>query len=139
MPLSFHILADRGLVCVKYQGFIKIETTAKAFAQYMAHPDCRPGQKQLVDMRGVTGFEKDYAKLMAMQAQKAEQFTGQGMETLIVYLVDDQQHGHLARVIIQSWDGLDGVVARIQTDEADALELLGQPERTVDELLRRVS
>lgn len=139
MSLTFQILPDRGLVYVNYEGFIDVDSTMIAFGEYMQHPDCRPGQKQLVDMRKVTGFEQDYTKLMAVQAQKAEQFTGNGMETLMVYLVDDLAHGDLARVIIQSWDGLDGVVARIQTVEADALELLGQPERSIKTLLERVS
>lgn len=139
MSVSFRIFPERGLVYVRYDGAVVVAETFAAFGEYMAHPDCRPGQKQLVDMSRVTEFERDYAEIMALQARKADLFTAQGAETLIVYLVGGPNTKELARVIMRSWEPFDGVVPLIQTEEADALQLLGQPEATVRDLLDRVS
>lgn len=140
MPVSFRILPDHGLVYVRYEGIAKFEDTIEAFGAYMAHPNCQPGQKQLVDMTRMTGFERDYGKLMAMQAQKLEQFTAQGAETLLVYLVPETDEiGDLARLIVRSWDALDGVVPLIQTNEAEALQLLGLSETSVHDLLDQIA
>ncbi|WP_146345119.1 hypothetical protein [Falsiphaeobacter marinintestinus] len=139
MSVSFRILADRGLVYVRYDGMARVADTFAAFSEYVAHPDCKPGQKQLVDLSRLTGFERDYFKIMSLQAKKAELFAAQGVETLMVYLVTGAEPDELARTVMRSWDAYDGVVPLIQTSEADALQLLGQPEQTIQALLERVN
>lgn len=135
MSVSFRILPRRGLVYVQYEGVAKVADTFAAFGEYMAHPDCRPGQKQLVDLRQLTAFERNYPELMALQARKADLFTVQGIETLIVYLVSSEETKSLTRMILQTWEAFDGIVPLIQTEEADALQLLGQPERSIAAML----
>ncbi len=138
MSVSYRIFPDRGLVYVRYQGFARVADTQAAFAAYTVDPDCRPGQKQLVDLRAVTGFERDYAKLMQLQALKAEMFAIHGSETLIVYLVSSAETREMVRIVLQAWDSFDGLVALMQTDEGDALQLLGQPERSIRALVAQV-
>ena len=60
MPASFRILPERGLVYVQYSGFIRLADTQRLIQAYLAHPDRHPGQKQLVDLAAVTGFEQDF-------------------------------------------------------------------------------
>ena len=74
MPVNFYILPDRGLVVVRYSGFAAIEDSIAASKSYIAHPVYAAGQKQLVDMTQITGYEKDYVQFMNMQAEKAERF-----------------------------------------------------------------
>ena len=74
MPASFRILPERGLVYVQYSGFIRLADTQRLIQAYLAHPDRHPGQKQLVDLAAVTGFEQDFVGLMAVQAAKAAIF-----------------------------------------------------------------
>ena len=138
MSVSYRIFPNRGLVYVRYQGFALVADTERAFAAYTVDPDCRPGQKQLVDLRGVTGFERDYTKLMQLQARKAELFATQGIETLVVYLVSSAETRDMVRTVLQAWESFDGLVALMQTDEAEALHLLGQPENTIQALVEKV-
>lgn len=134
MSVSFRIYPERGLVFVRYEGFLRLKDTLGAFAEYARHPDCRPGQKQLVDFTRVTGYEKDFTRLMEVQAHKVDVFAAEGAETLMVYVAPHQLSKELARLVLRSWEPFDSVVALIQEDEADALELLGQPERGLDSL-----
>ncbi len=139
MSVTFHILKSRGLVYVRYTGFARVEESLRAFGAYAQHPDCRPGQKQLVDLSGVTGFERNYAELFKLQALKAEVFNDGATQTLIAYYAPDPTVYAMARLIERSWEPFPSVVSLVQQDEADALALLGQPEKSFAELLERTS
>lgn len=138
MPVRFHILADRGLVVVRYSGFAAIDDTLVATKAYVAHPDYAPGQKQLVDLTAITGYEKDYARFMMMQASKAGRFTQSGTQTLVVYVAPTPVAQELGTLFTKSWDDVDAVVPLIQYAEADALAMIGEPETTIDALVRPV-
>lgn len=137
MPVSFRIFPERGPVFVRYAGFAKLDDTLAAFADYALHPNYKPGQKQLVDLSGITGYEKDFTKLMKIQAQKVDVFAAEGAETLMVYVAPTPLAKDLSRLVLRSWEPFDAVVALVQEDEAHALELLGQPEHSLDALWER--
>lgn len=136
MSVSFRIFPDRGLVYVRYAGFARLDDTLAAFAQYARHPAVRPGQKQLVDLSAMTGYEQDFTKLMQVQAQKADVFGTDGVQTLMVYFAPTPLSRDIARLALRSWEPFEAVVALIQDDEAQSLELLGQPERSFAALLQ---
>ena len=138
MAVEFRIFPRRGLVYVRYTGTAIISESAEAFAAYMKHPDFRPGQKQLVDLSRVTAVEQNYAEILALQAQKADAFLADGAQTILVYYAPTPLAFRVATMIVRSWDGLDRLVALVQETEAQTLELLGQPERTLDALLLEV-
>jgi hypothetical protein len=135
MPASFRILSDRGLVYVRYHGRATAQDGLDAFRAYMAHPDCRPGLKQLVDLSAVTDIEQDFPRLLQLQAVKAEQFVTEGPQTLIVYFAPGAMPQRMAMQIIRSWDGIDHVVPRVLTDEAECLSVLGLAETRLADLL----
>jgi len=135
MPVSFRILPDRGLVYVRYSGIAGARESQLAFAQYMQHPDCRPGQKHLVDLSDVIGFENDYGRLMELQALKAEHFVGQPVETLLAYFAPGVAAQQMAAFVLRSWQGRDEIVARVLLTEAETLTFLGLPERSIGALL----
>lgn len=136
MPVTFTILPERGLVFVRYTGFAWLDESFEAFGRYAAHPDFRPGQKQLVDLSGVTGVETDYVRLFALQARKADEFVGNGTQTLLVYYAPNPIAMELAESAVRSWEPSGAVIPLIQVDEHEALKLLGQPERSFDDLLQ---
>ncbi|GHG87550.1 hypothetical protein [Pseudodonghicola xiamenensis] len=136
MSLSFRLFPNRGLVYVRYEGFARLDDTLQAFARYAADPRTRPGQKQLVDLAAVTGYEQDFTKLMQIQAQKADVFAANGVQTLMVYYAPTPLARDFANLALRSWNSFDVVVALIQNDEAQSLELLGQPERSFSDLLQ---
>lgn len=136
MPARFTILPDRGLVYVRYQGHVTLDDTAEAVGRYMRHPLYRPGQMQLVDLSEVSGFRFDFVRLMALQAQKADLFRpADGVQTLLVYYAPHEEGYKMAKLILRSWQGVTSVVATIQRHESEALDILGQPERRLEDLL----
>mmetsp|Transcript_18094 Transcript_18094/g.27963 ORF Transcript_18094/g.27963 Transcript_18094/m.27963 type:complete len:145 (-) Transcript_18094:8034-8468(-) len=139
MPVRFHILPDRGLVVVRYSGFAAIDDTLRATKAYVGHPHYAAGQKQLIDLTPVTGFEKDYARFMMMQASKAGRFAHSGTQTLAVYVAPTPIAQELSTLFTKSWDDVDAVVPLVQYSEADALSMLGAPETSIDMLLPPVN
>lgn len=135
MPVTYRILPERGLVYVRYVGFAALPETNDLLTRYMADPDRRPGQKQLVDLSEVTGFERDFVSLMAVQARKAEAFVQPGAQTLLVYYAPHDAGFEMARLRARSWLGISSVVATIQRDATAALDILAQPERDMAALL----
>jgi hypothetical protein len=102
---------------------------------YLAHPDYAAGQKQFVDFSRITGFEKDYVGFMNMQAAKAERLAGQNVQSLAVYYAPTPVSQDVSAMFIRSWADVPEVVTLVQHTEAEALALLGQPEKSVKELL----
>ncbi|MEL6618982.1 MAG: hypothetical protein AAFP16_08910 [Pseudomonadota bacterium] len=134
MPLSFRIFPDRGLVLARYSGFALIEETMSATAGYVSHPDYAVGQKQLIDMTGITGYEKDYVRFMNMQAGKAERLSNAGVQTMVAYVAPTPVSQEIAGLFLRSWDDVNAVIPTVQHSEAQALAILGQPERSLAEL-----
>jgi len=124
MPISYSIHQELGLVYVRYDGFTVPSESAEAFAQYLKDPGYRPGHKQLVDLRAVTGFDPVYLDFFELQAKKAEAFLP-GPETLIVYLTSNVETQKMAKLIARSWTDIPTVVSSIVSQEQEALSILG--------------
>ncbi|MBO9396861.1 hypothetical protein J7399_11685 [Shimia sp. R9_1] len=137
MSVSFKILSSLGVVYVRYEGFANMSDTLTAFAEYAQHPEFRPGQKQLVDLTHLTGWDEDFLELMKIQAQKADAFTGNNAQTLIVYLAPTPAGQKLARIALRSWEPFPAVVPMVQEKEQPALSILGLPYDTINQLLSR--
>lgn len=136
MPVTYRIYEDIGLVHVRYEGKALLQESFEAVGRYLRDPGFRPGQKQLVDLSGVTAFEEDYARLMALQAKKAEAFF-EGPENLIVYLAPTEITRTMARIVVRSWRDIDAVVPVVVETEAEALEVLGLADTSLDDLAKR--
>ena len=135
MSITFRILPDRGVVYVRYSGRVVIDDSMTAFADYMRHPDSRPGQKHLVDLSAVTSFERDFSRILELQALKTEHFVGQPVETLLVYYAPSAEAQQMAALVLRSWEGTDHIVARVLLTEGETLAVLGLTEATIDDLL----
>ncbi|MBU2994494.1 hypothetical protein Q4555_06005 [Octadecabacter sp. 1_MG-2023] len=135
MPVEFNIFPERGLVVVRYSGYASVNDTLTASEAYVSHPDYASGQKQLVDMTRVTGFEKDHVQFMEMQARKAERLAHSGLQSLVVYIAPTATSRDLSSMFVRSWADVDAVVPLVQHSETEALALLGQQEENIDILL----
>jgi hypothetical protein len=138
MSLSYRILPDLGVVYVRYEGFARIADTAETFGRYMQDPDFRPGQRQLIDLARLTGYERDFLKFFELQAQKAEAFVS-APQALFVYYAPTPLGQELVQLIRRSWEGTSIVVQVVQDDEAEALALLGVRETSFDALVERMA
>lgn len=135
MPVSFRILPARGLVYVRCEGEFTVSGAAEAFAAYARHPEMKPDQKHLLDLSRLTGWPRDYAGLMRLHAGQIDVFAHARHEILYVYYAPEGPGRSFARLAMRSWDDTPGVVTALQETEADALHVLGQPERTIGALL----
>ncbi|MEC7763845.1 MAG: hypothetical protein VX874_18220 [Pseudomonadota bacterium] len=124
------------MVYVRYEGFLRWQEGEDLFADYMTQPEATLGQKQLVDLSRVEGYERDFAKLMALQADKAGTFLSTGHQFFMVFVAPTPVSQDLGRILVAPWKGVTGVVTSLQYDEAGALAILGQPEDSIADMLR---
>ncbi|SDG24632.1 hypothetical protein [Alloyangia pacifica] len=139
MSVTFRILRKSGLVYVRYEGVAQLTETTEAFGNYVTHPDFAPGQKQLVDLSRLTGWDGDFLELMRIQAMKAEAFVAAGIQTMMVYYAPTAVSFELSKLVLRSWDRLDGPVALVQQSEPGCLTLLGMAEKSFAQLLENVN
>ncbi|MBR9843001.1 MAG: hypothetical protein GYB25_07565 [Rhodobacteraceae bacterium] len=138
MSVTYTILKEHGLVYVKYKGVVRIKDTMETFARYAGDPDCRPGQKQFVDLSKITEVEQDFAKLMEIQAKKAEVFMAGGAQTIMVYYAPTALGQRMGGIIVRSWEPFASVVALVIDSETEALSVLGLRETRIDDLIGHI-
>lgn len=131
MPLVVTILPDLALIRAVYTGVAGLAETIEATATCAAHPDFRTSFRHLVDLRGVTDFERDKVGYFVMQARVIEHFPvmGEGLEPLLMVLIAPPgPPRQMAEQIRRSWDGLGAAIVRIVEDAEAARSILGLPE-----------
>ncbi len=139
MPVSFTILPQRNLAIFTYSGEVTLRESGEVVAAAAAHPDHRLGMRQLCDLSRVTGVERDFPALLKMQALMAESLLIKPMELVVVFYAPTRAGQELVQMARKSWDGLNSVIVLSQDDEAEALALLGLPEKSLAALLACVS
>ncbi len=128
MAVSYHVDARRGLVHARFQGFVSTAETLGAAQACAQHPDFSPLFNQVIDFAEVEGFERDYARLIAMLAELPDHLLQPGTEPIIVYVAPTPVGQEMARVVLKSMTGLPGPVFRVVSTLAEALALLGWRE-----------
>ncbi len=138
MPATFQILPKYNLVYVQYSGVMLVEDSLAAFGEYARHPDARPGHRHLIDLSRITDMERDFTRVMQLQAAKGEDLANREEETMMVYLANTPISQKAAALARNGWSDAHGVIAIVQNTEDEALASLGLPYRTVDALLQSV-
>lgn len=131
MSFEVRILPERGFVHVHYAGRLRLDETLDALEVFAAHPEHPRICRHLVDLSEVTDFERNFPRLLAVQAQKAAVFSRCARETLIVYVAPDPVAQALAEMIRRSWEGTGDVLVRVVADTSQALSILDLPEDTL--------
>ena len=135
MPVTVRILHDHGLVVVRYDGEATIEGTLAALTGAAADPAFAASRRHLIDMRDVTGYERDFARFFAMQAQFADHVPARAGDLLAVYIAPGRPAQEMAQMAARTWDGHTDVAIRIVADSGDAGDLLGLAPGLVEALL----
>ncbi len=134
MPVSYKILPARNLVLFTYSGMVGIEESLQAVMEATAHPDHRDDMRQLCDLATVTGVERDFPALLKMQAKMLESMHRAQSERLVLFFAPTRPGQELAQMARKSWEGLNSVLVRVLDSEAQALAILGLPERSFADL-----
>ena len=138
MPVTFHILPKRQLILFYYKGLITLQESMDIVAEAASHPDYRPWLRQLCDLSAVTGVERDFPKLLKMQARILEDLDPGAEDLMVLFYAPTAPGQEMAHMAQKSWEGLNSVIVRIQDTEAAVLDLLGLPEQRLSDLLQLV-
>ena len=138
MPASFQILPQHNLVYVRYSGLMLVEDSLKAFGAYAQHPDARPGQRHLIDLSRITDMERDFARVMQLQATKGADLAMRETETLMVYFANTPVSLKAAALAKNGWSASQGVIAIVQETEEAALSALGLAVSSIKDMLSPV-
>jgi hypothetical protein len=135
MPVSFRLFPSRNLILFRYAGHIRLTEPAAAVQASAQASGFRPAMRHLVDVSQVTGVDRDWPALLRQQAEIATVMVPQGPEQLVLFYAPTRPGQWMAQMARRSWEGLNIVSVRVIEDEAEALALLGLPERTIAALL----
>ena len=137
MPVATRILPRASLVLVTYSGVAGIDESLAAIRDCAADPNFQSWFAHLVDLRAVTGYERDIAAFFAMQAQAIDHFpitADHGHSFRMVMIAPPGPARGMAELVRRTWEGLGHAIVLVQEDEAGALAVLGQPHDTIDAL-----
>lgn len=135
MPMTFRILPNRNLVHSRCRGQVTVAEVLDAIESYQHHENFAPGQSLLIDLSDVTGYERDFTKIMSLQAQQAGislPSDGSSPDTFyLIYVAPNEMTQAMANASLRSWRDLPGVAALVFERLDQAAEVLGLP---MDEL-----
>lgn len=134
MAVSYEIIPEIGIVYVRYWGVAEFHDTIETFARFAQDPQFSPHLKHLVDLAGVVEYDRNYPELMKLQAGKVDTLSMGAGPSYLIYYAPTRISQSMARMILKSWDGLSSIVGRMATDEGEALEMLGVPQRSFADL-----
>ena len=136
MPVTYQILPRHNLVYVRYSGAMMVEDSLKAFDTYARDPNARPGQRHLIDLSRITDMERDFARIMQLQATKGAELAMRETETLMVYFANTPLSLRAAALAKNGWSVSQGVIAVVFEREDAVMSALGLPCETIDDMLQ---
>ncbi|MFA8384031.1 MAG: hypothetical protein ACEPO2_00270 [Pelagibaca sp.] len=135
MPATYQILPSHNLVYVRYSGAMMVADSLKAFGAYASDPAARPGQRHLIDLSRITDMERDFARIMQLQATKGAELAMRETETLMIYFANTPLSLRSAALAKNGWSASQGVIAVVLEREDAVMTALGLPFQTIDEML----
>jgi hypothetical protein len=135
MSVQFKIFPDWNLLVFTYSEHVTYQESSEVVAAATTHPAHRKGMRQLCDVSQVTSVERNFPKLMKMQAKMAEDLALQAPELFVIFYAPNRAGRQLAEMARRSWEGLDSVIVLVHDREANVISTLGLPEMTLGALL----
>ena len=92
-------------------------------ADIIADPAYSKGMRELVDLRHLTDWERDFPAIMRHQALEAEVHDDPHRPTLVVCLAPDEHTRSLAQVINRAWENSHRVVTVTVETEPEVIDI----------------
>lgn len=137
MTVSYKILARDRLVYFHFAGLIRAGETGKAFADLVAHPDYDPALRQFSDFTDVTGVQLDSAKAKRTMQASASELDQVRAPLAAIFLAPTPVGQSLALLVSKLWQDHTGLTPTITKSAAEALTLIGAPERDIAHFLKQ--
>ena len=128
MPVGHRILPEKNLAYIWNAGFVAIDECVASMQAFMGDPDRRPGLLFLFDLSRVTEFERDYTRIMELQALMADVVPPSPTPTLVILYAPTKVSREAAAPMRMSWPDNAQVMPRIAETEAEALSISGLSE-----------
>lgn len=125
MSVSFQVFSDMNLIHLRFEDQLTVDDTRAALARLQEHPDFHPWLNRVLDLRGVTSWERDYSRFMALEAENSARFTDQATPPILLCIADSPLSREIANFLRRSWENLEGLIFRMTSSEAEALSILG--------------
>ncbi len=136
----FRIFPEHNLVYVRYSGLATIADYISVVQEYPRHPDFDLHRTNLIDLRFLEDFERDYASVLKLQAHTAEYALSARADILSITVAPSQVAQEAAKLIARSWEGLETpVVRRIVPTMEEASTLIGINIETLEGLIKQVA
>ncbi len=136
----FRIFPEHNLVYVRYYGTATIADYMKVVSEYPRHPDYDPHRINLIDLRYLKDFERDYTEVLKLQAKTAEYALTARADILSITVAPTPVAQEASKLVMRSWEGLDTpVVRRIVPTMEEAGTLIGIDIETLESLIRQIA
>ncbi|MEQ9694027.1 hypothetical protein [Shimia sp. SDUM112013] len=139
MSVRFKILPETNLVYVLCSGEVTIDETLDSFSAYAMHKEFKPGQNQMIDLSQVTGYERDFPRIMALQAEQADVFLSTGKRPHLIFVAPTPLTQSMAMTALRSWQQLEGALPVVVQTIPEALDILGLDATIVAQLPSQVA
>ncbi len=126
MAYRIRILPEHDLAYFRYSGTASIDDYLAVVDQYPRHPDFRLGQKNLVDLTRLEDIERDYARILELQARIAGFVQSTQNDIFSVIVAPSAIAQEASQIVLRSWEELNArVVRRMVRNMEEAAVLLG--------------
>lgn len=140
MAATFRIFPEYNLLYARYSGLGTIADYMRIVQAYTTHPDYDPHRINLIDLRSLDDFERDYTAVLKLQARTAEFALSAHADILSIMVAPSPVAQEAAKLILRSWEGIDTpVVRRIVPTMEEASTLVGIDKDTLDGLIKQVA
>ncbi len=134
MPISFKICLERNFLYAKWQGQITVPEYLEVFHAYLGCAHYRPGRPELIDTSDMLDFDLDFHEMRRLLRNVNSQSYRPNVNTkTVVYCPNDFIFG-LGHMYQQLAELDDGIKVELYEKEADALNALELPYKTIEEL-----
>ena len=124
MSVTFKVLPEHNLVYVHCAGSVTVAESISAFDSYRAYPDTHPGQSQLVDLSDVVEYERDFTRIMSLQAHQVDVYMEAESPVFLIYVAPNDLTRTMAMAALRSWQNLPGVIPLVLSSLDEALTVL---------------
>ena len=132
MPSEHAVIAARNILYIRQHGVIEFHQSLAHFEGWCDSPQFRPHYHWLMDFSELTDIDPDPVPMMAFQARIAIRLpVMRHPPFFVLHAPLSCGAGRVAAMNIhKAWNGLDVRLPRLSETEEEALDILGQPERS---------
>ncbi|MFW2545168.1 hypothetical protein ACN2XU_21275 [Primorskyibacter sp. 2E107] len=139
MTISLSIHPDRRLAFFRFHGNVDTRQGVEVFERYIASPEFSSEFKMLTDTSDLETVETGYRSMLSsILGLRRSLRTFQTPVRSVIYARSDVFFG-LARILEQIQNPMSKISIVVTRDEAEALRLAGQPERSMTAFKKAVS